>query len=46
MQARLTCGAAIVAATIAAAPLGAGQQLEGQIPYGTGQNVAPVYEGW
>jgi len=47
MQGRLTWGAAVVAATIAAAPLGAGQQLEGgQIPYGTGQNVAPVYEGW
>jgi hypothetical protein len=40
-------GAAIVAVAIAAAPLAAGQQLEGgQIPYGTGQNVAPVYEGW
>jgi len=46
MQGRLTWGAAVVVATIAAAPLGAGQQFESQIPYGTGQNVAPVYEGW
>ena len=46
MQGRLTWGAVVVAATIAAAPLGAGQQFESQIPYGTGQNVAPVYEGW
>jgi hypothetical protein len=46
MQRRLTGGAVVVAAAIAAAPLGAGQQLESQIPYGTGQNIAPVYEGW
>ncbi len=46
MQGRLTWGAVVVAATIAAAPLDAGQQFESQIPYGTGQNVAPVYEGW
>jgi hypothetical protein len=38
--------AVVAAAIVAAAPLGAGQQLESQIPYGSGQNVAPVYEGW
>jgi hypothetical protein len=46
MQGHLTWGAAVVAALVAAAPPGAGQQLESQIPYGAGQNVAPVYEGW
>jgi hypothetical protein len=34
-------------AVIALTTMAAGaQQLGGQIPYGTGQNVAPVYEGW
>jgi hypothetical protein len=34
-------------AAIALTTMAAGaQQLGGQIPYGTGQNVAPVYEGW
>ena len=43
---QLAWGAVVAAAIFAAAPLGAGQQFESQIPYGTGQNVAPVYEGW
>jgi hypothetical protein len=46
MRAHLAWGAAVAAAMLAAAPLGAGQQFESQIPYGSGQNVAPVYEGW
>jgi hypothetical protein len=46
MRAHLAWSAAVAAAIVAAAPSGAGQQLESQIPYGAGQNVAPVYEGW
>jgi hypothetical protein len=46
MRAHLVWTAAVAVAIVAAAPLGAGQQLESQIPYGAGQNVAPVYEGW
>lgn len=45
MNAGRKWGAAVAVAILAAAPLGAGQ-LESQIPYGAGQNVAPVYEGW
>ena len=45
MNAGRRWGAAVAVAILAAAPLGAGQ-LESQIPYGAGQNVAPVYEGW
>ena len=46
MGTNLAWGAAVLAAIVAAAPLGAGQQLDTQIPYGSGQNVAPVFEGW
>jgi hypothetical protein len=35
-----------LAVVAAAAVLSAAGQLGGQIPYGSGQNVAPVYEGW
>jgi hypothetical protein len=46
MRAHLVWSAAVAVAIVAAAPRGAGRQLESQIPYGAGQNVAPVYEGW
>jgi hypothetical protein len=38
-------GVWLLAAVAASAHI-AGQQLESQIPYGAGQNVAPVFEGW
>ena len=34
------------AATAATVTITGGQQLDLEIPYGVGQNVAPVYEGW
>lgn len=38
--------ALIVAIGAAGASRSGAQQLDFQIPYGAGQNVAPVYEGW
>ena len=40
----LVLASCLVAAAAAATAAAGGQQLE--IPYGAGQNVAPVYEGW
>ena len=40
----LVLASCLVAAAAAATAARGGQQLE--IPYGAGQNVAPVYEGW
>jgi hypothetical protein len=40
------CALAVAIAATSASRSGAGQQLDFQIPYGAGQNVAPVFEGW